>query len=134
VAERLQALADAAAYKVSLVPRPLDALRREWAAGRYELALHGVLLPPRAAPALAVALAITGRRDLLEAELPRLGAIADGAARDLAAVARAAELTPAAHAVPLFVQGLSYTISPSLRGAALDPHGILRFDDAHLTE
>nr|WP_153866336.1 MULTISPECIES: peptide ABC transporter substrate-binding protein [Myxococcaceae] len=124
VAERLQVKLYERGYAVALQALPRAALRARWAAGDYELMLHAVLLPPVPSLALAVALDTGGRHDLLGVELPRLGAVADQAARDARARERALALAPSVPLVPLYAQGLALRARPELQGLAWDAQGL----------
>ena len=94
--------------------------------------LQSVLLPPAAGPALAVALEIAGRRELLAAELPPIGALPDEAAREQAALERARALLPSLALIPLYAQGLNAAMSERVASFALDGHGLPVLDDAFL--
>jgi hypothetical protein len=127
VAERLQVKLHDLGYRVSLKPLPRAALRQRWASGDFELMLCSILLPPRPAPALAVVLDLAGRRDLLPLELPGLGLLQDGP-RAERVKARVAFLAPTLSLVPLYIQGLAVTLSPSVKGLSWDGQGLPRLD------
>lgn len=124
VAERLQVKLHERGYAVALQPASRAALRARWASGDFELMLHAVLLPPVPSLALAVALETGGRRDLLGVELPRLGALADPAARDARARERALALAPSVPLIPLYAQGLALRAAPDVAGLAWDAQGL----------
>jgi hypothetical protein len=132
VAERLQVLLHDAGYSVRLVPDSHANLVRAQAAGALEAALVSVLLPPLAAPALAVVLGLVAETDVLAKELAALGAVQDAEARSAKARARAAELAPALPLVPLYVRGLRAQLSVGLVDARRDAFGLLLLDDAWL--
>ena len=124
VAERLQVKLYERGYAVALAPLGRAALRARWAAGDFELMLHAVLLPPVPPLALAVALETGGRHDLLGVELPRLGRVADAAARDALARERALALGPSVPLIPLFARGLALRAAPEVAGLRWDAQGL----------
>jgi MarR-like DNA-binding transcriptional regulator SgrR of sgrS sRNA len=130
VAERLQVKLHDAGYRISLRGLSRSALRTRWASGDFDLALQAVLLPPLAPPALAVVLELAGRRDLLRRELPPLGAITDGAARDARARERALALQPELPLIPLYAQGIAVATSPKVAGIEYDAFGVPLLDGA----
>ena len=132
IAQRLQLKLHDLKYAIALKPLPRSALRAAWAAGQFDLMLQSVLLPPAAGPALAVALEIAGRHELLAAELPPIGALPDEAAREQAALERARALLPSLALIPLYAQGLRAATSERVASLALDGHGLPALDDAFL--
>lgn len=132
VGERLQVLLHDAGYSVRLVPDSHANLARAQAAGTLEAALVSVLLPPLAAPALAVVLGLVAETDGVAKELRALGAEADTEARSAKARARASELAPALPLVPLYVRGLRAQLSAGLLDARRDAFGLLVLDDVWL--
>ena len=107
-----------------------SALRARWADGDFDLMLHAVLLPPVAAPALAVVLDTAGRHDLLGRELPPIGAIADATAREAKVRERALALQPELSLIPLYAQSLRVSFSPKVVGLETDAFGIPQLDGA----
>ncbi len=132
VAERLQLKLHDLKYAVALKPVPRAALRTAWAAGQFDLMLHAVHLPPAAGPALAVALEVAGRHELLSTELPPIGAVSDDADRQRTAVERARALLPSLALIPLYAQGVSAATSERLASFGLDGYGLPALDDAFL--
>jgi hypothetical protein len=132
VAERLQVKLHDRGYAVALEPLPRAELRARWARGDYELMLHSLLLPPVPGPALAVVLDAAGRKDLLGVELPRIGALADPAARDAKARERAQALAPSVPMLPLYAQGLALRTAPEVGGLAFDGQGLPMLDGVWL--
>lgn len=132
VAERLQVKLHDRGYKVALKGLPRRDLRARWAAQDYDLLLHSLLLPPIPAPALAVVLDAAGRHDLLAAQLPPLGAVADAAARDQKTREAADALLPELELLPLYAQGLRVTVAREVVGLAQDPQGLPTLDAAFL--
>ena len=132
IAQRLQLKLHDLKYAIALRPLTRSALRAAWAAGQFDLMLQSVLLPPAAGPALAVALEIAGRHDLLAVELPPIGALPDEAARERAALERARALLPSLDLIPLYAQGLSAATSERVASLVLDGHGLPALDDAFL--
>jgi hypothetical protein len=132
VAERLQVRLHDRGYAVALEPLPRAELRARWARGDYELMLHSLLLPPVPGPALAVVLDAAGRKDLLGVELPRIGALADPAARDARARERALALAPSVPMLPLYAQGLALRAAPEVGGLVFDGQGLPLLDGAWL--
>ena len=124
VAERLQVKLHERGYAVALLPLERAALRARWASGDFELMLHAVLLPPVPSLALAVVLDTGGRRDLLGVELPRLGRVADAAARDALARERALALSASVPLIPLYARGLALRARPEVAGLAWDGQGL----------
>lgn len=132
VAERLQVKLHDRGYNVALEPLPRAGLRARWAKGDYELMLHSLLLPPVPGPALAVVLDAAGRKDLLGVELPRMGALADPAARDAKARERALALAPSVPLLPLYAQALALRAAPEVGGLTFDAQGLPMLDGAWL--
>lgn len=132
VAERIQVKLHDRGFHVVLKALPRSLLRARWAAGDYDLMLQGVLLPPMPAPALAIALDLAGRRDLLSQELPALGAIPDAAARDQRTRERAAILRAELPMIPLYAQALSLQSRPTVQNLTFDAQGLPSFADAFL--
>jgi peptide/nickel transport system substrate-binding protein len=132
VAERIQVKLHDRGYNVALEPQPRAELRARWAKGDYELMLHSLLLPPVPGPALAVVLDAAGRKDLLGVELPRIGALADAAARDAKARERALALAPSVPLLPLYAQGLALRAVPEVGGLVFDAQGLPMLDGAWL--
>lgn len=132
VAERIQVKLHDRGYNVALEPQPRAELRARWAKGDYELMLHSLLLPPVPGPALAVVLDAAGRKDLLGVELPRIGALADAAARDTKARERALALAPSVPLLPLYAQGLALRAAPEVGGLAFDAQGLPMLDGVWL--
>jgi peptide/nickel transport system substrate-binding protein len=134
VAERLQVLLHDAGYRVRVEGLERAALARARAAGNLEAALVSVLLPPLAAPALALVLAASGQPELLGQELPALGSLPDAGARAARVRERALALQGVLPLIPLFARGLRARLSPSLVAARTDGFGLLVLDDAWLTD
>ncbi len=132
IAQRLQLKLHDFKYAIALRSLGRAALRAAWAAGQFDLMLQSVLLPPAAGPALAVALELAGRHELLAAELPLIGALPDEAARERAALERARALLPSLALIPLYAQGLSAAAGERVASFALDGHGLPALDDAFL--
>ena len=132
VAERLQVKLHERGYAVALEPLPRAELRARWARGDYELMLHSLLLPPVPGPALAVVLDAAGRKDLLGVELPRIGTLADPAARDARTRERALALAPSVPMLPLYAQGLALRAAPEVGGLVFDAQGLPMLDGAFL--
>ena len=132
VAERLQVLLHDAGYPVRLhadTPAGLVQARR---AGGVQAALVSVLLPPLPAPALALVLGLAQDGQLLQRELPALGAEADGAARAGRVAQRARALAKDVPVLPLYVRGLRASLADGLLDAHRDGFGLLVLDDAWL--
>lgn len=132
VAERLQVRLHDLKYAIALRPAARAQLRAAWASGNYDLMLHAVLLPPFAGPALAVALELAGRHELLSAELPPIGALPQAADRQRAAVDRARALLPSLPLIPLYAQAVGAVVSDDLAAFAFDGQGLPALDDAFL--
>ncbi len=130
VAERIQVKLHDRGYQVLLAPLPRVALRARWASGEYDLLLTQVLLPSPPAAALAVALELARRHDLLAGELPPLGAIADPSARAAQVRVRAAALAPGLSLVPLYARAPRTVVGGELRGLTLDALGLPQLEDA----
>jgi peptide/nickel transport system substrate-binding protein len=134
VAERVQIRLHDLGYRIQLRALPRAALRARWASGDFDALFQSVLLPPVPAAAFAVVLDVAGRHDLLSAELPPLGALADASQRDAKVRERALALEPSLPAIPLYVQGLSVQASPRLEGLSTDAFGLPTLDDVFLAE
>lgn len=134
VAERLQVKLHSLGYKVSLKAAGDGRARERWAAGEADLMLDSVLLPPAAAPALAIVLELAGRHDLLATQLPPLGAIAEPTAREARAREAADALAPQLELLPLFAQGLRVAAGPRLGGLAFDDFGLPILDGLYLLD
>jgi hypothetical protein len=132
VAERLQVKLQSIGYRVALEPKPRKALREAWAGGDYTLMLQQVLLPPVAAPALAV-VSTLARSSTAAAKLKTLGTVSDPKERDDKARALAGALAPELDLIPLYVQGLALQPAPGLQQLVLDGFGLPRLDDAFLS-
>ena len=133
VAERIQVKLHDRGFRIVLRGVSRTQLRAKWASGEYDLMLHGVLLPPSPGPALAVALDLAGRRDLLATELPAIGAIADSAARDARVRERAEALLPQLSIYPLYAQGLALRSRAEVLNLYFDPQGLPQLADAFLS-
>ncbi len=132
VAERIQVKLHELKYRIALRPLPRSQLRALWASGAYDLMLHALLLPPSPAAALSLAIEGAGRHDLLAAELPPLGAIANDSERDAAARERAKALVSSLPSIPLYAQALSAIGSEEVKGLHPDAQGLPALDDAFL--
>lgn len=132
VAERLQLKLQDLGVHLRLEARGRVALRAEWARGSPALILHGLLLPP--SPALALALMVetasgpAARREL-ESRWSRLPT---PQARDALARELAATLRPRLPLVPLYASSLAIAAAPSVSGLAFDAQGLLVLDGAFL--
>lgn len=124
VAERIALKLHDRGYDVRLAGLGRADLRVRWARGDYDLMLQSVLLPSEEGPALAIALELSGRHDLLARELPPVGALPELAARDALALQRATALTSAGSAIPLFVQGVRLKLARTVTGPPLDRMGV----------
>lgn len=134
VAERIQVRLHDRGYKVALKPVPRAELGARWASGDFDLLLQSLLLPPAPAAALAVAIELAGRHDLLAVELTGLGAIADGAARDGRARERAAALRTSLPLLPLYARAPEVSASPALQGLRADAFGLPMLDQVFLSQ
>ena len=132
VAERIQVKLHDLKYAVALKPVSRAQLRAAWASGDFDLMLHSVLLPPFAGPALALAIELSGRRDLLPTELPAIGALADAGERERAALERARALLPSLPIIPLYSQAIGFQVSSEVVSLGLDGYGLPVLDDAIL--
>lgn len=133
VAERIQVKLHDKGFRIVLRGVSRSALRQKWAAADFDLMLHGVLLPPTPGPALAIALDLAGRKDLLASELPTIGAINDAAARDLRVRERAEALLPSLNLYPLFAQGLAMQARAEVMNLYFDPQGLPQLADVFLS-
>lgn len=132
VAERIQVKLHDRGYKIALRGVPRSVLRSKWASGDFDFMLQGVLLPPAPAPALAIAIDLAGKRELLASELPTIGAIADQTARDARVRERAEALYPSLPIIPLYAQGLSITARPEVQNLSFDAQGLPNLADTFL--
>lgn len=132
VAERIQVKLHDLKYAIALRPVPRAQLRAAWASGDFDLMLHAVLLPPFAAPALAVAIELAGARELLSAELPAIGALVDAGERERAALERARALLPSLPLIPLYSQAIGIQASSEVISLGQDGYGLPALDDAIL--
>ena len=130
VAERLQILLRDAGAPLTLRALPSAQLAAAWERGEGDAALRSVLLPPLAAPALAVVLALAGDSEASRRELPALGAIPDAAQRAAKAAERALALAPTLPLLPLYVEGTRVRLDPRLVDARRDGFGLTVLDDA----
>src|SRR5262249_3781822 len=130
VAQRLQILLRDAGVQLTLAPRSPDALDRGWRPGRGALALRSVLLPPMAAPALAVVLELAGDPASTRRELAALGALADPGERSARTRERALQLAGSLPVLPLYVEGLRGRLDPALVDVRRDAFGLFVLDDA----
>lgn len=133
VAERIQVKLHDRAFRIVLRGISRSDLRQKWATGDFDLMLHGVLLPPAPAPAFAVALDLSGRRDLLSSELPFIGALNDAAARDSRVRERAEALLPQLNVFPLYAQALALQARPEVQNLLFDAQGLPKLADAFLS-
>lgn len=131
VAERLQVRLHGMGFRIAPTPLGRAALRSRWAASDFDVLLFSVLLPPAAGPALAIALDLAGRRDLLGTELQAIGAIPDAGARDALARSRAEALLPTLPLVPLYARGIR-VVAPRLGPLTYDGFGIPQLEDVSL--
>ena len=132
VAARLQVRLNPLGYRVALKALPRRELRARWAKGDYELMLFSVLLPPKPANALAVALEAARAGDVAAKHLPQLAAVADDEARDEKARELLLSLGPQVPALPLYVQGLALQTAAGVYGLKLDAWGLPKLDDVFL--
>jgi MarR-like DNA-binding transcriptional regulator SgrR of sgrS sRNA len=132
VAERLQVKLHDLKYAIALRPVPRADLRAAWSTGNFDLMLHAVLLPPFAGPALALAIETSGRHELLSTELPAIGALADDADRERAALERARALLPSLPLIPLYAQAVNLVARSEVASLGVDGYGLPALDDAFL--
>jgi MarR-like DNA-binding transcriptional regulator SgrR of sgrS sRNA len=130
VAERVQVKLHDRGYRISLKGLARSELRARWASGQFDLMLHGLLLPPQPAAALAVVIDAAGRHDLLSTELPPLGAESDRVRRDARARERAMALANQLHLIPLYAQSISISFAPQLKNLAFDAYGLPEMENA----
>jgi MarR-like DNA-binding transcriptional regulator SgrR of sgrS sRNA len=130
VAQRLQILFRDAGVQLALGARSAEALDRDWRAGQGDLALRSVLLPPLAAPALAVVLELAGDPELGRRERAALGALPDADVRGARARERALQLLRVLPVLPLYVEGLRARLDPALVDVRRDGFGLVVLDDA----
>lgn len=133
VAERVQVKLHDRGYRISLKGLARTELRARWASGQFDLMLHGLLLPPQAAAALAVVIDAAGRHDLLSTELPPLGAESDRTRRDARTRERALALASQLNLIPLYAQSISISFSPQLTNLAFDAYGLPELENAFLS-
>jgi len=134
VAERIQVRLHDRGYRVALKPVPRAELASRWASGDFDLLLQSLLLPPAPAAALAVAIELAGRHDLLAVELTALGAVADAAARDARARERAAALRASLPLLPLYARAPQVSASSNIQGLRTDAFGLPMLDQLFLTQ
>jgi MarR-like DNA-binding transcriptional regulator SgrR of sgrS sRNA len=132
VAERIQVKLHDLGYRIALKAVSRSDLRSRWASGQFDLMLHAVLMPPIAGPALALAIELARRHDLLASELPAIGAEQDASRRDAKARERAVALGPELAVIPLYAQSLVLSSSPRWY-LPFDAQGLPQFDDAFAT-
>ncbi len=130
VAERVQVKLHDRGYRISLKGLARTDLRARWASGQFDLMLHGLLLPPQPAAALAVVIDAAGRHDLLSTELPPLGAESDRLRRDARARDRAMALAGQLNLIPLYAQSISISFAPELKNLAFDAYGLPEMENA----
>ena len=130
VAERLQILLRDAGVQLTLSAREPAALDAAWRDGDGDLALRSMLLPPLAAPALAVVLDLAEAYDIGPRELAALGSVAEPEARAARTRARALELAPSLNVIPLFAEGPRARFDPALVDVRRDGFGLFVLDDA----
>jgi peptide/nickel transport system substrate-binding protein len=132
VAERLQVKLHDRGFRIALEPLSRRALYEKWNAQTYEVILLSVLHPPSAGPALALALELSGRHDLLGKELPAIGQLSDPPAREALSRTRADALLPALPIVPLYARALALGSASTVSHLTFDAHGIPRLDELFL--
>jgi MarR-like DNA-binding transcriptional regulator SgrR of sgrS sRNA len=132
VAERIQVKLHELNYRLALKPLSRSQLRAGWASGNFDLMLHSILLPPAAPVALALAIELSGRHELLRSELPPIGAQASPGERDAMARQRAAALLPELPLIPLYAQSTVLLASSEVAGLHADNQGVPALDDASL--
>ncbi len=132
VAERIQVKLHDLGYRIALKAVSRSDLRSRWASGQFDLMLHAVLMPPIAGPALALAIELARRHDLLASELPAIGAEQDASRREAKARERAVALGPELAVIPLYAQSLVLSSSPRWV-LPFDAQGLPQFDDAFAT-
>ena len=130
MAERIQVRLHDLGYRIALKPVSRSELRKRWALGQFDLMLHAVLMPPLPAPALALAIELAGKHELLASELPRIGAEAEAAVRELKVRERALALAAQLPLIPLYAQSAVLSASPRWY-LPFDGQGLPRFDDAY---
>jgi peptide/nickel transport system substrate-binding protein len=129
VAERIQVKLHDLGYRIALKAIPRSELRSRWASGQFDLMLNAVLMPPVPGPALALAIELAGRHDLLASELPAIGAEQDASRREAKARERAVALGPELAVIPLYAQSLVLSSSPRWY-LPFDAQGLPQLDDA----
>lgn len=130
VAERVQVKLHDRGYRIFLKGLSRTDLRARWASGQFDLMLHGLLLPPQPAAALAVVIEAAGRHDLLSTELPPLGTESDRTRRDARARERAVALASQLNLIPLYAQSISISFAPQLSNLVFDAYGLPEFENA----
>jgi len=133
VAERIQVRLHDRGYRVALQPLPRAELGARWASGDFDLLLQSLLLPPVPPAALALAIELSGRHDLLSVELGALGALADLGARDARARERAAALRPVLPLLPLYASAAQLSASPAVQALRMDGFGLPMLDQVFLS-
>ncbi len=130
VAERLQVKLHAAGYRIALKPHSRAELRAR--AQPFDLVLQSVLMPPAPSLAIALALELGGRHDLLGPHLLALGAIADDKARARAAQVLAERLWHELPLIPLYAQALGIQSSKDVQNLKTDAQGLPLLDSVFL--
>lgn len=133
VAERIQVRLHDRGYRVALKPVARAELRARWASGDFDLLLQSLLLPPVPSAALALAIELAGRHDLLAVELTALGAQADPGARDARARERAAALRPVLPLLPLYARAPQLSASSAVQALRMDGFGLPMLDQVFLS-
>ena len=134
VAERIQVRLHDRGYRLALKPVTRAELGGRWASGDYDLMLRTLLLPPVPAAALALAIELAGRHDLLAVELSTIGAVADANARDARARERAAVLRASLPLLPLYARAPQLSAAPSVQGLRADGFGLPMLDQMFLSQ
>jgi MarR-like DNA-binding transcriptional regulator SgrR of sgrS sRNA len=132
VAERIQVKLHERKYRVALNPLTRPQLRAIWASGNFDLALHSILLPPAPPLALAMAIELSGRHELLRTELPPIGAQGSSADRDALARQRASALANELPLIPLYTQSAELLASSEVMGLRANGQGLPALDDLFL--
>ncbi|HZN91482.1 MAG TPA: peptide ABC transporter substrate-binding protein [Myxococcales bacterium] len=134
VAERIQVRLHDRGYRLTLKPVTRAELGARWASGDYDLMLRSLLLPPVPAAALALAIELAGRHDLLAVELSTIGAVADANARDARARERAAVLRASLPLLPLYARAPQLSAAPQVLGLRADGFGLPMLDQVFLSQ
>ncbi len=129
VAERLQVKLHASGYRIALKPLTRAQLRLKT---DFDLLLQSVLVPPTASLAIALALELGGRHDLLGPNLSSLGAISDDKARARAAQSLAQRLFTELPLIPLYAQALGIQASKDVQNLKTDAQGLPMLDSVFL--